>query len=218
MNVNPDARTVLCFGDSNTHGQRAEDVDRGRWPIHIRWTGRLQRLLGDGYAVVEEGLNGRTVDLDEQRPGRNGRTYLIPCLESQQPVDILVLGLGFNDLKPQFRRSVPEVAASLGRLLDDIATAPANWGGRPPRVVLLAPLPIDDTRPDFHEFFPRDIATDLVVRSHALAAAVRALAADRGLGLVDLGSVAKTGDDGIHLSVDSHPAVAAAVAAEVRAG
>lgn len=218
MNVNPDARTVLCFGDSNTYGQRAEDVDRGRWPIDVRWTGRLQRLLGDGYAVVEEGLNGRTVDIDEQRPGRNGRTYLIPCLESQHPVDILVLGLGTNDLKPQFQRSVPEIAASLDRLLDDIETAPADWGGWPPRVVLLAPLPIDDTRPGFHEFVPQDVALELVPRSHALAAAVRALAAERGLGLVDLGTVAKAGDDGIHLGVDSHAAVAAAVATEIRAG
>ena len=47
--------------------------------------------------------------------------------------------------------------------------------------------------------------------------AVRALAARRGLGLVDLGGLAKAGDDGTHLSVDSHPAVAAAVAAEIRA-
>ncbi|WP_433376678.1 GDSL-type esterase/lipase family protein [Actinoplanes sp. CA-142083] len=218
MNTDPDARTVLCFGDSNTYGQRAEDVDKGRWPVDIRWTGLLQRLLGDGYAVVEEGLNGRTIELDEQRPGRNGRAYLIPCLESQHPVDILVLGLGFNDLKPQFRLGVPQVAASLNRLLDEVDAAPANWGGRPPRVVLLAPLPIDDTRPGFHEFFRREVAPELIVRSHALAAAVRDLAAERGLGLVDLGSVAKTGDDGIHLSVDSHPAVAAAVAGEIRAG
>jgi len=41
MNIIPDARTVLCFGDPNTYGQRAEDVDRGRWPIDVRWTGLL---------------------------------------------------------------------------------------------------------------------------------------------------------------------------------
>jgi lysophospholipase L1-like esterase len=217
MNLNPDARTVLCFGDSNTYGQRAEDVDKGRWPIDVRWTGLLQRLLGESYSVIEEGLNGRTTDLDEQRPGRNGRTYLIPCLESHYPVDFLVLGLGANDLKPQFQRSVPEIAASVDRLLDDIETTPARWGGRPPRVVLLAPLPFDDTKPDFYEFVPRDIAPDLIARLHALVAAIRAVAANRGLGLVDLGSVAKTGDDGCHLSVDSHPVVAAAVATAIRA-
>ena len=217
MNLNPDARTVLCFGDSNTYGQRAEDVDKGRWPIDVRWTGVLQRLLGDSYSVIEEGLNGRTTDLDEQRPGRNGRTYLAPCLESHYPVDFLVLGLGANDLKPQFQRSVPEVAAALERLLDDVETAPARWGGRPPRVVLLAPLPFDDTRPDFYEFVARDVAPDWIARLHALVAAIRALAANRGLGLVDLGGLAKTGDDGCHLSVDSHLVVAAAVANAIRA-
>ena len=217
MNIDPAARRVLCFGDSNTFGQRAEDVGKGRWPVDVRWTGRLQGLLGDGYSVIEDGLNGRTTDLDEQRLGRNGRAYLIPCLESQHPVDILVLGLGGNDLKPQFRRSVPEIVAALDRLLDDVEAIPANWGGQPPRVVLLAPLPVDDTRPDFSTFVPRDIAPELVERSHQLAAAVRGLAAERGMGLVDLGQVATAGDDGIHLSVDSHPAVAAAIAAEIRA-
>jgi lysophospholipase L1-like esterase len=217
MNINPDARRVLCFGDSNVYGQRSEDVDKGRWPIDVRWTGLLQRLLGDGYSVIEEGLNGRTTDLDEQRPGRNGRSYLIPCLESHHPVDILVLGLGGNDLKPQFQRSVPEIAASLARLLDDIQTAPTRWNGRPPRVVLLAPLPFDDTRPDFYEFVPPDLAAHVVPQSHELAAAIRNLAAERRLGLVDLGSVAKPGDDGCHLSLDSHPAVAEAVAIQVRA-
>lgn len=216
MNINPNAYTVLCFGDSNVYGQRAEDVDKGRWPIDIRWTGVLQALLGETYSVIEEGLNGRTTDLDEQRSGRNGRTYLIPCLESHSPVDFLVLGLGANDLKPQFQRSVPEIADSLDRLLADIETAPARWGGWPPRVILLAPLPFDDTKPDFYEFVSRDLAPDLLPRLHALSAAIRALAAERGLGLVDLGSVAKAGDDGCHLSVDSHHAVAAAVADAIR--
>ncbi|AXK84783.1 hypothetical protein DXT66_03225 [Nocardia farcinica] len=42
------------FGDSNTFGQPAGE--RGRWPIDVRWTGRLRRILGTDYAVIEEGL------------------------------------------------------------------------------------------------------------------------------------------------------------------
>ena len=47
-------RSILCFGDSNTYGVNPED--NSRFPLSIRWTGRLQSLLGhEGYQVVEEG-------------------------------------------------------------------------------------------------------------------------------------------------------------------
>jgi lysophospholipase L1-like esterase len=56
--TDPDAVRVLCFGDSNTYGCPGDDVDYVRLPADRRWTGVLQRLLGDGYDVIEEGLNG----------------------------------------------------------------------------------------------------------------------------------------------------------------
>ena len=62
-------KTILCYGDSNTHGTLPIDFDlletsfissRYRLPREKRWTGILQRELGSGYYVIEEGLNGRT--------------------------------------------------------------------------------------------------------------------------------------------------------------
>ncbi len=53
--------------------------------------------------VIEEGLGGRTTIWDEPfSEGRNGRTYLLPCLESHAPVAVLVIMLGTNDLKAVF--------------------------------------------------------------------------------------------------------------------
>ncbi|GIG60072.1 hydrolase [Longispora fulva] len=216
MHTHPDAVTVLCFGDSNTFGQRAEDVDKGRWPIDVRWTGLLQNLLGDGYSVIEEGLNGRTTDLDyPDRVGRNGRAYLVPCLESHQPVDVLVLWLGGNDLKPQFGRSAADIAAALGRLIDDVESTVTYRPDRPTRILLLGPTPVDPTRPDFFAFVPPEFAPGLVAKAEELRAAVRALAAERGVGYADVGTVAGVGDDGMHLSRDAHPVVAALVAGAV---
>ena len=43
---------ILCFGDSNTFGTNPAG---GRWPLHVRWTGVLQQLLGAEYRVIEEG-------------------------------------------------------------------------------------------------------------------------------------------------------------------
>src|SRR5690348_7100905 len=100
MITDPDARRVLCYGDSNTYGVCLRDGDTPgtptpdpayvRLPADRRWPGVLQRLLGDGYDVLEEGLNGRTVDVDDpDRPGLNGRTYFLPCLLSHRPLDVV---------------------------------------------------------------------------------------------------------------------------------
>ncbi|WP_018350141.1 GDSL-type esterase/lipase family protein [Longispora albida] len=217
MDVNPDAIRVLCFGDSNTYGQRAEDVDRGRWPVDVRWTGLLQKLLGDGYSVIEEGLNGRTTDLDEEggRPGRSGRAYLIPCLESHYPLDVVVLWLGANDCKPQFGRPVAEIVAAVGRLVGDIRAWVAGQEAVEPRIILLGPTDLDESQPDFHEFVPAQYAPEILAKVRQLPAAYRALAAELGVEFADVSTAGRPGADGMHLSLDSHPAVAALVARAV---
>jgi lysophospholipase L1-like esterase len=58
MNTNPNAKTIVCYGDSNTWGDNP-DFDE-RYPANVRWPGILQDLLGDEYDVVNEGLRGRT--------------------------------------------------------------------------------------------------------------------------------------------------------------
>ena len=53
--------TILCYGDSNTYGYNP--VNGLRYPKDVRWTGVLQKLLGEQYAVIEEGCNGsRTME------------------------------------------------------------------------------------------------------------------------------------------------------------
>lgn len=87
MITDPGVVRVLCFGDSNTHGAPSADPTYTRLPADRRWTGVLQTLLGAGFDVVEEGLNGRTTDADyDDRPGCNGRQYLVPFLQTHQPL------------------------------------------------------------------------------------------------------------------------------------
>ncbi len=156
MFTDPSSLRVLCFGASNTygtclrnsdsHGTPTKDPDYVRLNADRRWTGVLQTLLGDGYDVIEEGLNGRTTDLDyEDRPGCNGRSYFVPCLLSHGPLDAVVVELGGNDLKPSFGRTPTAIAEALGGYVDDIAANVTDRQGGVPMTVLIGPTLIDDT-------------------------------------------------------------------------
>src|SRR5512143_1112361 len=113
-------QTILCFGDSNTWGYNPETAER--YPPDVRWTGVLQQKLGAQYRVIEEGLNGRTTVWDDPvQPGRNGRIYLGPCLESHRPLDAVVLFLGLNDLKVRFSATAEDIAKGAGALVEIIA-------------------------------------------------------------------------------------------------
>jgi hypothetical protein len=79
-------KVILCYGDSNTNGR--DPKTKGRYERHIRWPGVLQDALGDGYHVIEEGLNGRTTVWDDPVRGhfkRDGSMYLLPCLSPTPP-------------------------------------------------------------------------------------------------------------------------------------
>jgi lysophospholipase L1-like esterase len=78
--------------------------------------------LGSEYYVIEEGLNGRTTVLDDPIEGthKNGLKYLIPCLESHAPIDLVLIMLGTNDFKTRFSVSAFDIALSAGALVNII--------------------------------------------------------------------------------------------------
>lgn len=105
---------IMCFGDSYTWGY-IPGSNHERFSENIRFPKVLQKLLGAKYEIIEEGLNSRTLISEDQRPGkegRNGSTYIIPCLDSHDPLDLVVLMLGVNELKHVYKNT-PEKIASL---------------------------------------------------------------------------------------------------------
>ena len=65
--------------------------------------------------MIEEGLNGRTTLWDDPIEGfKNGLDYLMPCLESHKPFDLITIMLGTNDLKCRFSVSAFDIAESVG--------------------------------------------------------------------------------------------------------
>ena len=203
-------KTILCYGDSNTWG--ADPGGPERFGPEVRWPGVLRRELGEGYHVIEEGLGGRTTVWDDPlEPHRNGRTYLVPCLESHQPLDLVAIMLGTNDLKQRFDLSASDIAegaASLARLARRTARTAA---GEPPVVLLIAPPPV--ARLDqFDQMFE-----GAAEKSRQFARHYRLAAARQEAAFLDSGAVIVSSNlDGIHFEAEEHRKLGQAVAAEVR--
>lgn len=191
-------RTVLCFGDSNTWGYIPGSNGR-RFPREARWPVRLQHSLGAEWEVIAEGLSGRTAAMDSPvSEGRNGLPYLVPCLHSHAPVDLLIIFLGTNDAGDRYALPERDVAGSVGRLVKVARSAEAGPEGTAPEILVVCPPPFD---------------------GHRLGPHFAEMCAELGCELLDLDGVAsyvEIGDDVEHLDEAAHAAVAAAVDARIR--
>lgn len=217
MNTNPNAVRVLCFGDSNTWAQRAEGP--GCYSVDVRWTGLLQEKLGDTYEVIEEGFPGRTTDLDSpdpDKPGRNGLTYLRPCLRSHSPFDIFVIMLGTNDLKVSYGRTADDVAQALERLLNQVPDYAFDRNDKIPSVVVVSPIHIDPSIFDDSGEYEGILDKSSVKESHRFAKVFGKLAQAKGFSFVDAARVAKPGKDGLHVDQASQEPLAQAIADAIR--
>ena len=201
---------ILCFGDSNTFGMNPM-WDTGqpmRHPYDVRWPGRLQGLLGEGYHVIEEGNNGRfTVFEDPSSPGKNGAESLPACIQSHKPLDLVIIMLGTNDCRPIHHVHPKYIGMCMERLVN-IARDPANnFDYAPPQVLIVSPVPMNENAMVMGDIFMEDIE-----KTTKLAPEYKAVAERTGCGFLDLAPVARTSEhEGIHLMPDQHALVAQAM-------
>jgi lysophospholipase L1-like esterase len=212
-------KTILCYGDSNTWGCKPMTslawVER--FSPNDRWPGILQRELGSNFQVIEEGLGGRTTIWDDPIEGwKNGRDYLIPCLNSHQPLDLVILMLGTNDLKARFGLSAFDIAASAGVLVDLIqrnTTYPGD--SKTPQVLLIAPPPIleEGQMPeDFAELFAGGAA-----KSRRFSHHFRRIADQYRCEFLDAAEIVQVSRmDGIHYDLPDHARLGVTLAEKVR--
>ena len=207
-------RTVLVYGDSNSHGTAPMPDWAGlpRFNRTTRWPGVLAQALGADWQVIEEGLPGRTTVHDDpvEGPHRNGLLVLPAILSSHAPLDLVVVMLGTNDLKHAFGMSPDEIAWGAEKLLRCIAASEAGPEGSAPRMLLIAPPPVLEAG-CLSEMFAGGAAKSL-----RLAPLYAEAAAKRGAAFLDAGPVIVSSPiDGVHFDAAEHGKLGQAVARAV---
>lgn len=196
-------KTVLCYGDSLTYG--ANPIPGGaRHAYEDRWPTRLEAGLGGKARVVAEGLGGRTTVHDDwfTSADRNGARVLPTLLHSHGPLDMVVLMLGTNDLKPFLGRTAMEASKGAVRLIEIVR---AHCGPAMP-IVLVAPPHIGDTQhPEMLLHFGGQPAID---ESRQFARWYRQRAEETGVAFFDASTVARPDpNDGVHLDAANTRAI-----------
>ena len=203
-------RRVLCFGDSITWG--FNPVDQTRMNEDERWTGILDGGLGDEYTIIEEGLNSRTTVWDDPLKGsqKNGLKYLIPCLASHKPLDLVVLMLGTNDMKHRFSLPTTEIARGINVLVEVILKSESGPNGLSPEILLLAP-PFLLEATGFDDEFRNSYN-----KSQKLPGYVEKIAGEHGCYFLDTSKIMVASElDGVHPAVIEHKKLGRALIKEV---
>ena len=219
-----DKINILCYGDSNTWGTI------GRWSVdgkpsecfdaEHRWPEVMQSALGDKFHMIRQGLGGRTtIYAEEGDEWKSGEMYLTPCLFSHRPLDLVIIMLGSNDLLVKQDMTAEELPVGISRLVDIVQSYPKVGAGNvPPKVLILAPIPIrkphPDGRMDVYDKYRREIGLEL---SRQFAPVQKKVAEEKGCYFMDAGLYAEACDaDGDHFTPESHVRLGLALAEYIK--
>lgn len=202
-------KTVLCYGNSLTWGYNA--AGPSRHALEDRWPNVLQAELGGGVRVIAEGLNGRTTAFDDNLAAedRNGARVLPTLLGTHSPLDLVIIMLGSNDMKPWIHGNPLAARHGMGRLVKIVRGHAYPFEAKAPEILLVSPPPV--CRTENAEFGGMFAGGDQA--SQKLAEQYAALADELGCGFFDAGSVAEaTPLDGVHLDAENTRKIGEALA------
>ena len=204
MNTNDSAKTIVCYGDSNTWGRVPK---AGRYPRSVRWTGVLQKLLGNEYDIIGEGVSGRTfVVVDPENPWRSGITHLKSILRNNLPIDFILIILGTNDVKDKFNLDAEDIAKHLQQTIDLIRTEDIKN--------ILIVCPPDIVIPESGIPDPR--FTGSADKMKKLPKLYKDVADKNGCNFIDAGQyITSSKIDGFHLEPEAHKKLAEVLRDEI---
>ena len=176
-------KRILCLGNSNTYGYDPRSWIENRYPIEVRWTGRLQ---GVGLQVLNKGMNGSSI------PTRGEIPVMLDMISAEKPLDAVTMMFGTNDvLRGGSAETAGEhMAQFLRAVKEEIGDA---------ALILIAPPPV--TYGDWVQ------DASVIRESGKLAAYYREIAAEQGVHFADAGEWGVgLAFDGVHFTEEGHTA------------
>ena len=208
-------KRILCFGDSYTWGY-IPDTNHDRFPEDVRFPKVLQKLLGDNFEIIEEGLNSRTLVNEDNRTGkegRNGSQYLIPCLDTHDPLDMVILMLGTNELKHKFQNSPEEIGDLFEKyFVKVILNRKSQFQNKYPQLLIIS-LPIINERTEYAS--TRYIGG--AEKSKKLKGVYLEIAKRNNCHFVSATEL-EVGDDGVHLTKEAEISLAKKLSKKISSG
>jgi lysophospholipase L1-like esterase len=189
------SKTILCYGDSLTWG--SDPASTARHPKACRWQEVMGAELGN-VEIITDGLRGRTTAYDEylSDSDRNGARTLPTALYNHAPLDMVILMLGSNDMKPHISGTAIAAMQGMRRLVNIVQNHIPGPGMPKPKVLVVSPPPICKS----HDAFYAEMLRDGVEQSALMAGYYAQIANEQHCGFFDAGSVARTSPiDGVHL-------------------
>ncbi len=190
-------KTILAFGDSLTWGFEAGAFKRHAF--ENRWPNALAAGLNGKARVIEEGLNGRTTSYPDHtvQVERNGAVALPMLLTTHQPLDLVIIMLGTNDLKYVNRCRAFDAAQGIENLVELTRRCEYLEGYAVPQILIISPPPLVPTTDEFFN----DLWGHAGPESMLLAKHYRRVAKDTGSHFFEAGSVVSCDPtDGGHMS------------------
>ncbi len=206
---------ILCFGDSNTWGYKPDNT--GRYNREERWTTVMGDILGDEFAVIEEGLCGRTTDsprfMGTTSSGASGYSVLSKMIKKHYPFDVITIMLGINDLRPDINHTVEEIADNVGYLAKKVLTYQYEDNGKVPQVIIMSPPHIKAHLLKSPSAYMFGLKEDSAPKSREFAAHYEKIAQELRVHFFDVAKHAENSEvDGIHLDDVGHNKLARTLA------
>jgi lysophospholipase L1-like esterase len=206
-------KNILAFGDSLTWGFKAGEWTRH--PFEVRWPNVLAKGLGGQAHVIEEGHNGRTTIYDDGTclDNRKGSDALPILLATHQPLDLVIIFLGTNDIKFTARCRAFDARLGMTRLVEITRSFGYLPAYKAPEVLIVSPPPLCETKDEFFS----NLWNHAIEESKLFAHHYAILARETGVHFFDAGSVAKTDPtDGGHLDAANTRAIGDALVPVVK--
>lgn len=201
-------KNILAFGDSLTWGFIAGLFERH--PLEVRWPSALEAGLGGKARVIAEGHNGRTTVFDDPTTldDRNGAKALPIMLSTHQPLDLVIIMLGTNDIKYANRCRAFDASMGMARLIEIVQKFSFLPAYQTPQILIMSPPSLVPTKDEWFN----DLWGHALEESKLFASHYARVAKDTAVHFFDAGSVAKADPtDGGHLDADNTRAIGTAL-------